>query len=156
MASPLLLLSSQVVTPCLNLPDVFIDYAAAFPAHLHNNITLASLPKTRPVGPFGTGVDASRISIKIGVVHLIFEIDEQTFMTRLGGSVSNGRTLLLDSCHPYFGASEVISRVILDKFQLFQLVHRSMEWKIKVWRSWRVSTRQLSACQERESLKYLN
>ena len=64
MASPLLLLSSQVVTPCLNLPDVFIDYAAAFPAHLHNNITLASLPKTRPVGPFGTGVDASCISIK--------------------------------------------------------------------------------------------
>ena len=31
---------------------------------------------------------------KLDVVHSTFRIDEQTFLTRLGGSVSSGRTLL--------------------------------------------------------------
>ena len=32
--------------------------------------------------------------LKLDIVHSTFKIDEQTFMTRLGGSVSSGRTLL--------------------------------------------------------------
>ena len=31
---------------------------------------------------------------KVDIVHSSFKIDEQTFVTRLGGSVSSGRTLL--------------------------------------------------------------
>ena len=31
---------------------------------------------------------------KVEIVHSSFKIDEQTFVTRLGGSVSSGRTLL--------------------------------------------------------------
>ena len=44
---------------------------------------------------------------KVDVVHSTFRIDEQTFLTRLGGSVSSGRTLLWILVS-LLGASQVI------------------------------------------------
>ena len=57
--------------------------------------------------------------MKIDVVHSTFKIDKQTLMTRLGGSVSSGRTLLWILLS-LLGASQVI----FDTFHFFQVVHR--------------------------------
>ena len=55
--------------------------------------------------------------MKVDLVHSTFKIDEQTLMTRLGGSVSSGRTLLWILIS-LLGAFQVI----FDTFNLFQVV----------------------------------